>query len=71
MENEALVALFEGDPQGSGMRMLARSRSPELVAIVREWFATERRAELARLERDPNGSPRLRPVPDGDGEGAA
>ena len=50
MKNDmTLVALFEGDPQGAGMRMLARSRSPELVEMVREWFTSRAQAEADSL----------------------
>ena len=53
MQHEStLVALFEGDPQGSGMRMLARSRAPELVELVRNWFAARARAEAESLARE-------------------
>jgi hypothetical protein len=50
--SEHIVALFEGDPTGSGLRLLARSRDPKLVRQVRQWFAADRRAEVTRLERE-------------------
>ena len=39
--NSHLVALFEGDPQDSGLRLLARTRNPRLVRQVRQWFASD------------------------------
>lgn len=50
--SDELVALFQGDPQGSGMRILARTRDKRLVRHVREWFLKQRRAEIVELEAD-------------------
>ena len=74
--SEQMVALFEGDPQGLGLRLLDRTRDPQIVRAVRCWFATQRRAELAGLDRD-DDSPPVRlvrpedgddPTPDGTGK---
>jgi hypothetical protein len=35
-EEKPTVALFEGDPQGSGMRFLGRTNNVRLVRLVRE-----------------------------------
>ncbi len=40
-KNSHMVALFEGDPQDSGLRLLARTRNPRLVRQVRQWFASD------------------------------
>jgi len=42
-----IVALFEGDPQDSGLRLLARTRNPRLVRQVRQWFASDHGDELS------------------------
>ena len=42
-----IVALFEGDSQDSGLRLLARTRNPRLVRQVRQWFASDHGDELS------------------------
>ena len=41
------VALFEGDPQGSGLRLLDRTQNKQLVAYVQRWFAKQAKGDLA------------------------
>ncbi len=50
MRDQQLVVLFEGDAGGPGLRLVDRTRDPQLVRQVRQWFATRRRAELAEIE---------------------
>ena len=61
---ELLVALFEGDAQGPGLRLLDRSRDPELVRQVRRWFAELHRAEVAHLEEGGTHLRAVRPAED-------
>ena len=57
--DEQTVALFEGDPQGSGLRLLARTRNRRFVQQARRWFAANGRADLAQLDRDAGEAPGL------------
>ena len=57
----SLIEWPEGRASGRP-RLLESSTDPELVSIVRERLAAQRRRELAYLE------PPLRPVPDDDSE---
>ena len=45
---EVEVALFEGD--SGGVRLLWRSRDPDVVAYVHDRMIAKRRRELAALE---------------------
>ena len=56
-------------PHG-GPRLLGRTDDPVVVAYVRDRILAERRAELARLDRD-GARPRLRSVPDSKPEGSS
>ncbi len=52
---EELVAIFEGDVDGTGLRLIARSRDPGLVRRVRSLFAEQSREQAGDLERGSAG----------------
>lgn len=54
------LALFESDESGA-VRLVGRLRDAELICAARDRILAERRAEVARLDRDGDG-PRLRAV---------
>ena len=63
------LALFAEDDAG-GIRLVGRLTDPDIVQDARTRLAAQRRAELARLEADPEG-PCLRAVPRPEPEGGA
>ena len=65
----ALLEWPDGRERG-GPRLIGRTSDPDLVQVVREYIASQRRSELARLEVDPEG-PSLRAVPRPEPEGGA
>lgn len=59
------VAIFETTPEGSTV-LIGRTEDPDILKIVAERLAADRRRELAQLERPV----RLVPGPEGGGADA-